>query len=234
MGPLNTEAGQGWLWRAIAAVGDLDAILFDSVAFLTTGDKTTEDSWAPIQPLTLKLSARGIGQVWLNHTGHNTDHGYGSKTKEWGMTAVLALKNNAKGTEAAQGASVHLKFDKARERNKATWRQFDERAIAYDGGSGWAVTGASPSRVTVGGRKSEREIIKTEMLAAVARLCVGRLSAKIAVEVLRDELKATGFLEMNDAGGLSTTGRSHFNRAKTDLLSDDVLVERDGVIWKRK
>jgi AAA domain len=44
MGPLNTEAGQGWLWRAITAVGGLDAILFDSLAFLTTGDKTAEDS----------------------------------------------------------------------------------------------------------------------------------------------------------------------------------------------
>jgi hypothetical protein len=172
--------------------------------------------------------------VWLNHTGHNTEHGYGSKTKEWGMTAVLALKNNAKGTEAAQGASVYLKFDKARERNKATWRQFAERAITYDEGTGWTITGAPPSRAIVGGHKSERELIKTEMLAAVARLSGGRPSAKIAVDALRDELKASGFLETNDGGGLSATGRSHFTRSKRDLLSDDALVERDGMIWKHK
>ena len=47
-----------------------------------------------------------------------------------------------------------------------------------------------------------------------------------------DELKSRGFLETKDSGGLTTTARSTFHRAKADLLSSGRLFESGGLVWK--
>ena len=42
-------------------------------------------------PLVTALTANGIGQLWVHHTGHDTTKGYGTKTREWQMDTVIHL-----------------------------------------------------------------------------------------------------------------------------------------------
>ena len=74
MPPLNTPAGQAWLWREIDAVKP-DLIIFDSIMCLLVGPLSDEETWAPMMPLIRQLSSRRIAQVWLHHTGHDTNKG---------------------------------------------------------------------------------------------------------------------------------------------------------------
>jgi hypothetical protein len=48
---------------------------------LVAGDHREEIPWNETLPLVGKLTARRIGQIWLDHTGHNTERQYGSSTK---------------------------------------------------------------------------------------------------------------------------------------------------------
>jgi RecA-family ATPase len=59
MPPLNTEAGQTWLRREIAAVRP-DLIIFHSIMSLLIGSMAEEESWAPMKPLVRELSGRGL------------------------------------------------------------------------------------------------------------------------------------------------------------------------------
>jgi Bifunctional DNA primase/polymerase, N-terminal/AAA domain len=230
MPPLNTDKGEAWLWRKIEATQP-DAICFDSLFCLAIGDMRDEESWSRLQNLNLKITAKRIAQAWVHHTGHNADHGYGSKVKEWGMTAVLALKANEKKTESARAPHVQMTFDKARERNEKNWTAFASQEIAYTAADGWAVTGA-PAAKGAGGRKSDRERFEDEMLGALARLDGGQTGKKIAVDALRDELKAAGELEPNDQGKLPGSERMRFQRARHALCDRGELTERNGLVWR--
>jgi hypothetical protein len=124
--PLNTPGGQQFVMDFIKAVGGVDAVFFDNVMSLLTGDMKDELPWAEVQPLVMRLSAARIGQVWLDHTGHNTDRQYGSSTKAWRMDAVgimTALKDDAD----PKSVGFNLGFDfpgKARRRTPDNWQQF--------------------------------------------------------------------------------------------------------------
>jgi hypothetical protein len=47
--PLNTEAGQAWLKREIAAIKP-DLIIFDSIMCLLIGSMSEEATWMPVRP----------------------------------------------------------------------------------------------------------------------------------------------------------------------------------------
>ena len=90
--------------------------------------------------------------------------------------------------------------------------------------------------------KVEFETVKIEMLRAYDRLADGvettpgldgKPVRKVPVDKLRDEMRSAGFLEANETGGLTNTGRSHFRRAKMALLAAPAkLIERRGMVWK--
>ncbi len=74
--PLNTEAAATWLFTLIDALGGVDVVIFDNVMSLIAGDQKDEVPWSDTLSLVTALTARRIGQVWLDHTGHNTDRQY--------------------------------------------------------------------------------------------------------------------------------------------------------------
>jgi hypothetical protein len=236
MPPLNTPEGQAWLWREIDAVNP-DAIFFDSIMCLLGGPMTDEQGWEPIKLLMRKITARRIAQVWLHHTGHDANKQFGTKTREWELDTVVALKEEAKG--------VLLEFTKARLRTPKTAAAFKSRVIIRDE-NGWAVTGDAPPVKTANSSASgklEIELLKREMLKAYDRLADdvekspgldGAPVSKIAVEKLRDDLRSRGILAVDDAGKITATARSHSHRAKVDLITKQkTLIEADGMIWRR-
>jgi hypothetical protein len=125
--PLNTPGGQAFLAQLIERLGGLDLIGFDNVMSLIAGDQKDEEGWQRASPLVNSLTGQGIGQLWINHTGHDTTRGYGTKTREWKMDTVLHLTEEKRGDT---DVSFRLEFHKARERTPETRRDFQDVTIA--------------------------------------------------------------------------------------------------------
>jgi hypothetical protein len=94
---------------------------------LISGNMSDEESWAQIMPWIRNLTARGIGQLWVHHTGHDKSRGFGTSTREWQMDTVIHLDRVDR---ADTDVSFQLKFSKARERTPTTRRDFAEAKIA--------------------------------------------------------------------------------------------------------
>ena len=60
----------------------------------------------------------------------------------------------------------------------------------------------------------------------------GALVRKVQVDKLRDEIKSRGFLETDDDDKLTSTARSNFRRAKTDLIAEKRFIEADKQFWR--
>lgn len=133
MEPLNTDAGQAFALDLVTAIGGVDGIIFDNVMSLIAGDQKDEVPWFETLPLVSKVTARGMAQIWLDHTGHNTSRQYGSATKAWRFD-VVGIMTPLEGDAAAGNGEVAftLSFDspgKARRRTPDNWRDFEPRVV---------------------------------------------------------------------------------------------------------
>jgi hypothetical protein len=235
MPPLNTDAGEAWLMREIAAVKP-DVIFFDSIMCLTIGNMSEEDSWSRAQALMQKMSAKRIAQVWLHHTGHDASRSYGTKTREWKMTSVIMLTKMGD-EEGRHSAAFQLEFTKAREKTPKNFKQFATRTVrSTQDGFAWE---AAEKGKRVGG-KTLIEIIRRAYVEAYHRLADnvapsqgfdGRPVRKVSVNDIRDELVRRGFLERHGKE-LPSTERSNLRRAKAELLKAGAgFYEEDGLLW---
>jgi AAA domain len=132
MPPLNMEAGHNWVLALIAALGGVDVVIFDNVMSLIGGDQKDEVPWTETLPLVQSLTGKRIGQIWLDHTGHNQDRQYGSSTKAWRFDAV-GIMAPLPDDQAQRGeVAFTLSFDhpgKARRRTPANWQDFETVTI---------------------------------------------------------------------------------------------------------
>jgi hypothetical protein len=130
--PLNTENGRLFLLALIEAVGGVDLMIFDNVMSLIVGDMKDEVSWSETLPLVTTLTDRRIGQLWLDHTGHNSDRQYGTSTKAWRFDAVGGMTPITDGCNDPTVTAFKLSFDypgKARRRTPDNWHDFAARTI---------------------------------------------------------------------------------------------------------
>jgi hypothetical protein len=234
MPPLNTDEGEKWLIREIELVRP-DCIFFDSIMCLLIGPLSDEEPWARMKPVVRALSAKRIAQVWVNHTGHSGDRSFGTKTREWERDTVLAL---SKADDDTSDTAVQLDFKKARLRTPETADEFTSRSVRFLDNK-W-VSGPVVMRVSKR-EKSEVDAVRDAILSAYDHLADGAEQThgfdgakvlNVHVDELRNEVKSRGFLETNEKGGLTTTSRSHFRRAKMNLLDSRKLVESGGLIWR--
>src|SRR6185437_3639064 len=72
-------------------------------------------------PLVWEITRQGRAQIWLDHTGHDTSHIYGNKSKEWQMDVVSMMEDRE---SKVADISVCLKFTKARRRRPETRDDF--------------------------------------------------------------------------------------------------------------
>ncbi len=234
MQPLNTPKGQKWLWQEIEKVKP-DAIFFDAIMCLLSGNMSEEESWEPVKGLIRQISSRRIAQVWLHHTGHDTTKGYGTKTREWEMDTVVRL---SRASDDLDDNSVVIDLTKARLRTPKNYKQFAARTIRMTE-DGWVSEGAAS--VSRSGKDDDVEIIKREFLNSYERLAEGVepsrglngkvMVRKVKLSAIRDDLKDRGFLDHTN-GKFTPTTKTHLHRAKTRLFKSGTLMEDKGEIWK--
>jgi hypothetical protein len=236
MPPLNTEEGQKWLWREIDLVQP-NAIFFDSAMCLLQGSLKDEETWLPMKPFVRQISARRIAQIWLHHTGHDTQRGYGTKPMQWEMDTVAGL---FKVEDASPLETVmRFEFQKARLRTPANAAEFKPGILRLEEGQ-W--TRSDTSAAQNGKEPSDLEILRRAILNAYDRLAddygdhaIGfdaKPVRKVDVNALRNEVKQRGMLAVDGKGQVDAKARQAFGRAKASLIHRTKLIEADGLIWR--
>jgi hypothetical protein len=139
--PLNTDEGHEWLLRMIALVQP-DVVILDNVMSLIAGVMKEEEPWQQTLPLVLGITALGKAQIWLDHTGWNSDRQYGTSTKGWFFDAIgLLLKPPQDVTVGERETCFDLSFDppsgKARNRDPDRWTDFAPHRIRLTD-DGWS------------------------------------------------------------------------------------------------
>ena len=119
MPPLNTKEGHLFVLNLIENLGGVEVVFFDNVMSLVAGDQKDEVPWTDTLPLVSALTSRRIGQVWLDHTGHNTTRQYGSATKACRFDSVGIMTDPPENERRSGEMAFQLSFEppgKARRR----------------------------------------------------------------------------------------------------------------------
>jgi hypothetical protein len=126
--PLNTPEGIAMLNDLLDCIGEtIDFIFFDNIMALIQGDQKDEIGWTAVLPLVNSLTKRRIGQLWVNHTGHNATRGYGTKTREWRVDTTIHLMAVER---ADSDICFQFEFRKARTRTPKTRADYQDVTIA--------------------------------------------------------------------------------------------------------
>jgi AAA domain/Bifunctional DNA primase/polymerase, N-terminal len=218
--PLNTKAGQKWLDGFIERLGGVDLIIFDSIMCLTLGEQKDPDVWRAVIPWARDLTTRGIGQVWVHHTGHDESRSYGDKSREWQLDVVAIL------TKEDDGGFVSFKmeFKKARERHQDNHLDFAPRkvSLAHDE---WVSNPTEPSR---SGKATKPKTASDHALDILAELM--RTKAVDFSQALGR--KAVFHQEWNNAVvDAGVCGRSSFYNLRKNLKEAGKIAELAGFVW---
>jgi hypothetical protein len=212
--PFNTHDGQRFVLRLCTALNP-DVVIFDNVMSLIEGDQKDEVPWSNTWPLVAQLTARHIGQIWLDHTGHNSARQYGSSTKSWKFATVGVMTPLARDKIAAGETGFTLSFDqphgKARNRTPATWQDYNTVTACLKDGV-WSTSGAKGGRQASKLTKKEHGwLVDLEDMFAhsdEAKICIPVAGMREVRTLSRDQVRA----------GFRSKGR--FTAGPTENLTD--------------
>jgi hypothetical protein len=218
--PLNTTEGRVFINDEIKRLGGVDFIIFDNIMSLISGDMKEEESWSQIQPWLRRLSRRSIGHLWLHHTGHDASHGYGTKTKEWQQDNVIRLETVEK---PGIDISFKLMFEKAREREPANRRDFEDVIISLvDDAWQWErLSGAGQTPMS-----PKAEMFYRALCSACDRIREGYQAATI--EGWREVCFARGVL---DREATRRQSQSLLYRYKMELVERNWIACDETLAW---
>jgi hypothetical protein len=226
--PLNTREGHAAVWKLVEEVerrlgGPLDAISFDNIVSLLVGDMKEEDAWRNTMPLVRALTKRRIGQLWLHHTGHDTSHGYGTKTREWQLDLVMHLDEMKR---PDTDVSFTLKFPKARERTPSNREDFAETNIMLvdDRWIGELATGGKEKPTPLARRFFEA------LQAAASNSSLTHISGYpiAALDEWQTQCVASGLI---DPKAKPDAARSMFSKYKLALIAANWIAANTEAAW---
>jgi hypothetical protein len=228
--PLNTPEGQRFVEWLVESIGGVDLVIFDNIQALTVGSLKEDESWRGVIDWARTLTAKKIGQVWMHHTGHATDRGYGDKSREWQMDTVGIMSEPAAPVSGVL-VQLTLKFTKARERSSASMDDFADTMIMIDASDQWQ----SDSRKLVKPQKVPPLIEKfydnlIDLFAGGAGkrdLPFRGAPPAVTLNAWRDYLVHKGLLDREKPNSV----RSLFSKAKSELITADWIRIEGDYVW---
>ena len=211
---------------------------------LDGSESSDEDMTAYVRAADAIRDAFGCLVVIVHHCGHNGDRPRGHSSLMGALDVQIAVRR-----DPADNIVAELELSKDGE----TGLQFVSCLKVVESGSdqdGDPITScvieaidapAEAPKVPAKGRMSDVEMIKRAIVDAHVRLADGvepsagfdgALVRNVTVDKLRDEIKSRGFLETDDDDKLTSTARSNFRRAKTDLIASKRFIEADKQFWR--
>ena len=220
--PLNTPEGVAFISRIIQDIGGIDLAVFDNIMSLTVGNQKDPDAWAATEPLVKQLTKSAIGQVWIDHTGHDTNRGYGSNTKTWRMDTVIHLTEVKR---AGTDVSFSLEFRKARGRTPETRRDFEDVTIALvnDEWTSSASAGHRGKASPLGARFLES---LRDAMTAGPTTTFQKWNA-IKDEYWRAECVTRGLIDPSKPD----SARTLFNKHKRELIGHNLISCNNDLVW---
>jgi hypothetical protein len=239
MPPLNTEEGRQWLLALIQSIGGVDVVILDNVMSLIAGDQKDEIPWSDALELVQSLTARRIGQIWLDHTGHDSSRQYGSSTKAWRFDAVGVMTPLADDQVGRGEVAFTLSFDhpgKARRRTPDNWADFETSTIRLKDDCWTSEVANGGKGVALGKVPPARQPFYDALIAAIGKSAVGAGRTTLATWEL--ECLRRGLIE-HPADQENYKQRDirfrAYRKAKSDLLAarwiaveDDLVIDRKG------
>jgi AAA domain len=228
--PLNTPLGQAAVEKIIAEMDGCDFLIFDNVMSLISGSMVDEDAWAQTLPWVKSLTRRGMGQLWVHHTGHDETKAYGTKTREWQMDVVIHL---TKVGRPDTDVSFNLQFRKARERTPDNRAAFQDVNIFLVNDQ-WS--GDAPSRTDRRTKVSPMAVKYLEALTNVVGSAPTARSKKLhgCHAVHNDDWKAEcGVLGLLDPNGPKNILRAKFSKNRADLVAGNMVACEGEYSWIR-
>jgi hypothetical protein len=228
-------------------LGDLKpvAVCIDTLNRSLEGSESSdEDMSAYVRAADAIRDAFGCLVIIVHHCGHGGDRPRGHSSLMGALDVQIAVRRDATDNVVAE-----LELSKDGE----TGLQFVSRLKVVEIGTdqdGDPITScvieavdapAGAPKAPAKGRMSDVEMIKHAIVDAHGRLAAdvepspgldGALVRKVPVDKLRDEIKSRGFLETDDDDKLTSTARSNFRRAKTDLIAEKRFIEADKQFWR--
>jgi hypothetical protein len=170
----------------------------------------------------VEVSRRRIAQIWLDHTGHNSNRQYGTSTKSWrfdslGILTPLPDDQRQRG-EAAFQLSSEQPAGKCRRRTPANWQDF-ETCIIRLRDDRWT---SEPAGKNTGTVKPSRRPFYDALITAITKSTVGLGRATIGTwqaECLRRGLIEEPPSDAKETAPERARRYADFRRAKTDLIA---------------
>lgn len=240
MPPLNGENGMQWALDLAAAIGGVDAIIFDNVMSLLSGIQKEEEAWKGVEALVLKLTSLRIGQLWLDHTGHDTSRQYGSSTKAWKFDAVGVMTPLADDQRNSREVAFQLSFEppgKARRRTPDNWQDFETTVIRLAQDE-WTSEGASVGKSTgLGHVAPARRVFYEALVAAITK---DTTAGRTTIDAWQAECLRRGLTEASPAPDGKENWQSRdrrtrdFRKAKSELLAAHWIAIEDQTVTDLK
>jgi hypothetical protein len=222
--PLNTPAGMATIKAVIQQLGGVDLVVFDNIMCLIAGDQKDEEGWQQAQPLVNALTRAAVGQLWIHHTGHDSTHGYGTKTREWKVDTVVHL---TEAKRADTDVSFTLEFHKARERTPETRRDFESVTIALVNDE-WQGSVAAEKH----GKPAPLEAKFLEALQdtfSAGETTLFQTWQAIKVDRWRAECARRGLIDT----AKPDSARTLFSKYKRELIAHNLIACNDDLVWLR-
>jgi hypothetical protein len=227
--PLNTEEGHEFIKRLCDALKP-DVIIFDNVQSLLVGVQKEEETWIGTLPIVQWLTAKRIGQAWLDHTGHNAIHQYGTAVKAWRFDVVGLILPLGEDERDPRETAFTLSFDhpgKARRRTPANWNEFTATMIRLRDGqwTGEPADGEAATRKRLHrkvGPKTRK--FHDALIDAIAAAATG--PGETAMFAWEIECVRMGLLDpfaADDHWQVRHSKRTKFRNAKIDLVAAEMI-----------
>jgi AAA domain len=225
------------------------AVVIDTLNRSLVGSESSdEDMAAYVRAADAIRAAFDCVVIIVHHSGHNGDRPRGHSSLLGADDALIAVKRdladnivatieNAKDAEAGMEIVSRLVVV-----DVGTDEDDDAITSCVIEPVGSPAVKHAAEKPGKGRRRSEDvDKISRAIVEAYHRLSDGVAKApgfggkpvlKIETTKLRDEVRSRGFLDTDDAGKITAASRSHFYRAKTDLIAANFFIETDGKFWQ--
>lgn len=234
---LSNERGRKFIEKCIDQCS-IQMVIFDNVFSLTEGSMIDETEWQQIARWVWTLTARGVGVIWIHHTGHKDDHAFGTKTREYDLDCTIKLSKEDARLYGATTA-FRLTYEKDRQKTPKTAPSYaekvflivDDRMISVD-----PLTDAEAEEMGGITPSPRSKLLPKDYLALCDVLCDDSRSQiperklkdvpkGVRVTTLgqwRDELVAQGLMEEEN----TSAERMKFARLREKLISERLIACR--------
>ena len=218
--------------------------MFDLMAGSMEGSESDSDvvsAW--VRGAQSICEATGAAQLHVTHSGYSASNRARGHSHLWGS---FSTRLKALGNDAARTTVLSVDRHKDEESAGLIWAFALEQVAVGDGGETsllLRLSGMDAQKQASTTRKppSKAQLVEGFFLQAIDLLAEGLKPSpgfdtnpvfKIKVDAIRERMKARQWLDIDDDGALTSTGRSDFKRAKDALLARAAIVGEGTDLWR--